>query len=97
MQMVAVGTGVSQPASEKRIGARHRLSQTLATGDRRKSRERRRADLARMREKEKDPSSAKSERFPALVLSRSGSKGISHPRHTDNQQQIAMCSAGPPR
>ncbi|AFT86519.1 hypothetical protein BUPH_02943 [Paraburkholderia phenoliruptrix BR3459a] len=38
--------------------------------------------------------SAKSVRFPALALSRSGSKGISHPRCTDLQPQ---CTAGPPR
>jgi hypothetical protein len=52
-----------------------------------KKQRRRRADLAEMREEgldPKDPSAAKSERFPALALSRSGSKGISHPRHTDN-------------
>jgi hypothetical protein len=56
------------------------------------------ADLAWMREKkEKDPGAAKSERFPALALSRSGSKGISHPRHTDNPTNRLRCAAQDPR
>jgi hypothetical protein len=44
---------------------------------------------------------AKSGRFPALALSRSGSKGISHPRNTQPEHSYewfeAAHNAGPPR
>jgi hypothetical protein len=94
MQMVAMGTMF--PAGR----ANAKTAEPNASNGRPKKKQREKAaDLARLREKnEKDPGAAKSERFPALALSRSGSKGISHPRHTDNlNRQIAMCSAGPPR
>jgi hypothetical protein len=53
--------------------------------------------VAWMREKAKDPNAARPERFPALALSRSGSKGISHPRHTDNPASRLRCAAQDPR
>jgi hypothetical protein len=92
------GSDVSQPAGEKRIDARNRLSQTLATGDRRKKQREKTGGFGEdAREERKRPQRGKIRTLPCAGIIQIRFKGYISPATHGQSSSRLRCAAQDPR